>query len=73
MTEEKQDEHIFEMWKQLYAKLRGALKVINTFGDIAMEINVLGKDTKSKELEQLEQSKPLPFIIMPNSLLARVW
>ena len=42
MTEEKQDDHIFDLWKQLYSKLRGALKIINTFGDIAMELTVLG-------------------------------
>jgi hypothetical protein len=39
------------LWRRLYSRLRGALKIINTFGDIAMEINVLGKDKKSKELE----------------------
>jgi hypothetical protein len=38
----------------VYKKLRGALKVIVTFGDVAMELNVLGKDSKSKELELLE-------------------
>ena len=54
MSEEKQDDHIFDLWKKLYSRLRGALKIINTFGDIAMELNVLGKDKKSKELEELE-------------------
>ena len=54
MSEEKQDDHIFDLWKKLYSKVRGALKIINTFGDIAMELNVLGKDKKTKELEELE-------------------
>ena len=73
MSVEKQDDHIFDLWKKLYSRVRGALKIINTFGDIAMELNVLGKDKKTKELEELEQTKPHWFVLMPTDLIARVW
>ena len=38
-----------------------------------MQLNVLGKDKKTKELEELEQTKPHWFVLMPTDLIARVW
>jgi hypothetical protein len=54
MTVNQQDDHIFLLWKRLYSKLRGALKIVNIFGDMAMEINVFGQENKTKELSKLE-------------------
>jgi Ion transport protein len=49
------------------------VQVINTFGDLNRVIYYHGSTKKLEYLEALENQKPLPFILMPDSKILSVW
>lgn len=47
--------------------------MINTFGDLNRVIYYYGSTKKSDQVEKMEQMKPLPFILMPDSKVLSIW
>jgi len=56
MNEEKQHEHIIELWGIAKAKLIGAVKIINMFGDINRRIYLHGK-RKALKMKLMEEER----------------
>jgi hypothetical protein len=70
---EDQEEFLLNLWQDCYRKLRGTIKVINTFGDIAIQMNTFGSKKKRAQLELLENRKPLWFVFRHDHWFSRTW
>lgn len=65
MDEEEQQNRVLELWQRTLAKARGAVKVIEIFGDLNRRIYLYGSDKKHDYLYEQDKLKPLPFILLP--------
>lgn len=73
MDEDQKFNRVVELWCLTIAKARGSVQVVNTFGDLNRVIYYHGSTKKLEALEALEQLKPLPFILMPDSRVLSIW
>jgi hypothetical protein len=73
MDKDQKFERVVELWCLTIAKARGAVRVINTFGDLPNLIHVHGSTKAGDQFEGKEKIKPLPFILMPDSKVLSVW
>lgn len=46
MSEKEQQERVFELWRRTLAKAKGAVRVIEIFGDLNRRIYLYGSDKK---------------------------
>jgi hypothetical protein len=75
MTSDQQAEHIEYLWERARAKLIGAVKVINTFGDINRRIYLYGKKAGGQQdkLEEERKAKKNCLVIMPRDKFMTMW
>lgn len=73
MDEEEKANHIMSLWLRTMAKLRGAVKVLEIFGDLNRRLYLYGSDKKQDYLIEHESMKPCPFVMFPYSKPKTVW
>jgi hypothetical protein len=73
MSDEKRFERVADLWRATLAKARGAVHVINTFGDLNRRIYLHGSTKKLEALENEERLRPLPCILLPESKVLSSW
>lgn len=66
-------EKVQKLWKRCLAKTRGAVQIINTFGDLNRRIYLHGSTRKHEFIELKESIKPCKIIIMPESKVKNTW
>ena len=73
LDEQSKEEHVKNLWRRTIAKARGAVQILNTFGDLNRRIYLHGSTRKNEYIEMKEKLKPFPLIIMPNSRFKNFW
>ena len=73
MNDAEREIQIVHLWNLALAKARGAVKVIEIFGDLNRKIYLYGSDKKHDYLYDQDNMKPAPIVIMPNSKIKNFW
>jgi hypothetical protein len=73
MTDLEKAERVADLWRATLGKARGAVGVLQTFGDLNRRIYLHGSSKKNDALELQDQIQPLPFILMPDSKVLSTW
>lgn len=62
-----------DLWQETIAKAKGAVKVIEIFGDLNRRIYLYGSDKKHDYLYEQDKLRPLPIVIFPFSKTKNIW
>ncbi len=73
MMDDEKEHRVMELWKKTVAKAKGAVKVIQIFGDLNRRIYLYGSDKKHDYLIEQDKLKPLWCILYPQSTVKNIW
>lgn len=73
LSDEERSDRMCFLWRRSIAKLRGAVKVLEIFGDLNRRLYLYGSNKKQDYLIESEKEKPLPIVLMPSSKFRTAW